>query len=123
MFEIYVRAFPDADSAPQRQISTGGGTRPVWGPAGDELFYVNDNRLFAVDVEMEPTYVRGTPTAIIEGDYLLEDQIGRTHDVDPLTGDRFLMVKPLTGADGAATSSLTVVLNWFQELKARVPVP
>ena len=118
-FEIYVRAFPDADSAPQRQISTSGGKQPAWGPDGDELFYVNDDRLFAVEIEMEPTYSRGTPTPIIDGGYLM-DLTGRTYDVDPLTGDRFLMVKP-GGDDGPATTSLNVVQHWFEELTRLVP--
>jgi hypothetical protein len=120
-FEIYVRSFPDAEASPQRQISTSGGQRPVWGPDGTELFYVNDNRLWAVEIEMETTFERGTPTMVIEDGYLLEDQIGRMYDVDPITGDRFLMVKAFGSEDASATSSLTIVLNWFEELTRLVP--
>ena len=83
------------------------------------MFYVNDDRLFAVEIEMEPTYSRGTPTPIIDGGYLM-DLTGRTYDVDPLTGDRFLMVKP-GGDDGPATTSLNVVQHWFEELTRLVP--
>ena len=28
-----------------------------------------------------------------------------------------------TGTDGAASSEITAVVNWFEELTARVPVP
>ena len=122
-FEVYVRAFPAADSAPLRQISTSGGQRPVWGPEGTELFYVNDNSLFAVEIEMEPTFSRGAPTLIVDGRYSLGNQIGRMYDVDPITGDRFLMLKPFDVEDGLRDPSLNVVLNWFEELKERVPVP
>ena len=38
-FEIYVRPFPDVNSG-RWQISTGGGTRPLWARRGRELFYV-----------------------------------------------------------------------------------
>jgi serine/threonine-protein kinase len=122
-FEVYVRSFPDADAAPQRQISTSGGTRPVWGPEGTELFYVNSNRLWAVEIDMEPTYSRGTPTMIIDDNYVLDVAgPGRMYDVDPIVGERFLMIKPL-GVAGSSISSLDVVLNFDEELKERVPVP
>ena len=38
-FEIYVRPFPNV-GAGQWLISTAGGTRPLWAPNGQELFYV-----------------------------------------------------------------------------------
>ena len=38
--EVYVRPFPDADSA-LHPISTNGGTSPVWAPDGRGLFYVD----------------------------------------------------------------------------------
>jgi len=46
------------------------------------------------------------------------------HDIDPVTG-RFLMFKPVgsvAGADEAvAHPHIKVVLNWFEELRERVP--
>jgi hypothetical protein len=42
------------------------------------------------------------------------------YDVD-LDGQRFLMIK-LTGSEDAR-HQITVVLNWFEELTALVPVP
>ena len=116
-FEVYVRAFPAADSAPVRQISTTGGQRPAWGSDGTSLFYVDNNRLFAVEIEMEPTFSRGAPTLVVDGPYSLASGVGRMYDVDPIT-DRFLMVKPGV-AEGSA--SLNVVLNWFEELTRLVP--
>ena len=38
-FEIYVRPFPDV-TAGRWQVSTGGGTRPLWHRNGQELFYL-----------------------------------------------------------------------------------
>jgi hypothetical protein len=37
-----------------------------------------------------------------------------------LDGQRFLMLKPIEQAGGAPTQ-INVVLNWFEELKRRVP--
>jgi len=121
--EVYVRPFPDVDAA-LHQISTNGGTTPLWAPDGSELFYVDAGRLLAVTVQTEPTFLRGTPMVVIEGDYQLADFTGRRYDIDP-SGERFLLLKFAgePGSDGRPLPSLTFVLNWFEELKARVPVP
>ena len=121
-FEIYVSPFPDADSARQ-QISTNGGTSPLWSREGSELFYVNDGRLYAVPVQTAPTFSRGTPTPIIEGDYRLDaagDSRGRTYDVDA-SGQRFVLLKNAAGSDDSTVPSLVVVLDWFEELTRLVP--
>jgi len=45
-FEVYVRPFPDVNSGTW-QVSTGGGTRPLWARSGQELFYLSpDGRRF-----------------------------------------------------------------------------
>jgi hypothetical protein len=36
-------------------------------------------------------------------------------------GQRFLMVKPSKASEAAAPTQINVVLNWFEELKRRVP--
>jgi hypothetical protein len=41
------------------------------------------------------------------------------YDVSP-DGQRFLMLKPPESAEAAPTQ-INVVLNWFEELKRRVP--
>jgi hypothetical protein len=51
-------------------------------------------------------------------------QGGRTYDVSP-DGKRFLMIKDLpptsTSSSSPPSPQLVVVINWFEELKARVP--
>ena len=59
----------------------------------------------------------------LRGDYLqagLEGG-GRAYDVTP-DGQRFLMIKE-GGDEPTAPQNLIVVLNWFEELRRRVPVP
>ena len=120
--EAYVRPFPDVDAA-LHQISTNGGTTPLWAPDGSELFYADDGRLLAVPVQTEPTFSRGTPMVVIEGDYQLPWIPGRRYDIDP-SGERFLLLKFAggPGSDGRSLPSLTFVLDWFGELTERVPV-
>ena len=121
--EIYVRPFPDADSA-FYQVSTTGGTRPLWAPHGSELLYEDDDRLLAVPVQTVPTFSRGTPMVVTEGLYALSALArGRQYDIDP-SGERFLLLKlaGVPGSDTGAAPSLTFVLNWDRELLERVPV-
>ena len=47
---------------------------------------------------------------------------GRAYDVSR-DGERFLMIKDGTATDARGAFQINVVLNWFEELKARVPVP
>ena len=66
-FEIYVRPFPDVNSG-RWQVSTGGGTRPLWAPNGQELFYVSPaGALMRVGVERGPSWAATTPTTAAQG--------------------------------------------------------
>ena len=49
---------------------------------------------------------------------------GRPYDVAP-NGQRFLMLTNAESRDnrGVLQQQINVVLNWFEELKARVPIP
>jgi eukaryotic-like serine/threonine-protein kinase len=118
-FEIYVRPFPDADKG-HWQVSTGGGTRPLWSRTGQELFYMSSTgALMAVRVDAKNTWGAGSPMKLFEGAYLHGAlNYGRTYDVTS-DGQRFLMIKKPQGT--AATPSLIVVLNWSEELKRLVP--
>ena len=117
--EVYVRPFPDINGG-RWQISTGGGTRPVWAKSGRELFYYAvPAKVVAVPIQSGATFVAGTPQTLFEGRYLAPFT-GRTYDVSP-DGRRFLMIKDARTTDPAAPPpQLVVVLNWFEELKRLV---
>ena len=121
-FEIYVRPFPDVLRAVW-QVSTEGGTRPLWARNSQELFYLTaTGALMRVGVTRGPTWAAAAPTRLFEGRYgAAAFHYGRTYDVSP-DGRRFLMVKDSAAGDPNATpASMVVVLNWFEELKQRVP--
>ena len=115
--EIYVRPFPDIDAG-RWQVSTGGGTQPLWARNGRELFYRNGEAMIAVLVETDPSFAAGNTEVVFEGDYVLT-QGGPNYDVSP-DGDRFLMIRPVE--DVSATPQIIVVQNWFEELKRLAPV-
>jgi serine/threonine-protein kinase len=117
--EIYVQPYPRLGG--KWQISTDGGIEPVWNPNGRELFYRSANKMIAVQVTTQPTFTVGRPTMLFAGDYLASPfpATGVTYDVTP-DGRRFLMVKD---APKAEPTQINVVVNWFEELKRRVPIP
>ena len=119
-FEIYVQPFPDADSAQPQLISVGGGHDPLWGPNGRELFYRGPDGVMVVDVTTADTFARrGSPRVLFPDSYYRND----TRDWDILSdGQRFLMIKPDAQVNETPQEDITVVLNWSEELKARVPV-
>jgi serine/threonine-protein kinase len=117
-YEIWVRPFPNVNGG-LYQISTGGGSRPLWGPEGRELFYLaSGRRLTVVPVQTNPSFTAGSAEILFEDPYWAAGA-GRPYDISP-DGRRFLMVKE-SEDDTSALRSVTVVLNWFEELKARVP--
>ena len=67
-FEIYVRPFPNVDAG-QWLISTAGGTRPLWAPNGQELFYVAPGgALMASRVHpRDGAWSADRPTKIVDG--------------------------------------------------------
>jgi len=94
--EIYVRPFPAVDTG-RWQISTNGGTRPVWSRNNRELFFVSlDQQMVAVTVELGKDFTYGRPAALFKrnpyyfgvGATVLN---GRTYDVAP--DGRFLLIK------------------------------
>jgi serine/threonine-protein kinase len=118
--EIYVRPFPRVDSG-RWQVSTAGGTRPVWARSGRELFYLDaSNALTSVDVSASgPTFSAGKPATVFDTKYV-ESNPSRHYDVSA-DGQRFLMIKDGPANPNAMPASLVVVEHWFEELRQRVP--
>ena len=119
-YEIYVRPFPRVDNG-RWQVSTAGGTRPVWARSGRELFYLDaSNALTAVPVSTsEPTISIGSPAKLFDTQYA-EPNPSRHFDVSA-DSQRFLMLKAIAPGDPNATPvSMILVEHWFEELKQRV---
>jgi len=112
--EVYVRPFPEGEG--QSQVTNGGGTGPLWAPDGQTLFYRNltGTRLFAVPVTWDPAPSFGQPQ-ITEGRWERESSFGRMYDISP-DGKRLIMIS-ITESAG---NEITVILNWFEELKRLV---
>jgi serine/threonine protein kinase/Tol biopolymer transport system component len=117
-YEVYVQPYPGPGG--KWQISTEGGTEPAWNPNGRELFYRSGNKMMAVDIATQPGFAVGKPRMLFEGQYLPTTTTPPYYDVSP-DGQRFLMLKPSEQTQAGPTQ-INVVLNWFEELKQKVPV-
>jgi eukaryotic-like serine/threonine-protein kinase len=117
-YEIYVQPYPGPGG--KWLISTEGGTEPVWNPNGRELFYRSGDKMMAVEIATQPGFTAGKARALFEGPYVPTPLTAPNYDVSP-DGQRFLMLKPSPSTEVAPTQ-INVVLNWFEELKRRVPV-
>jgi hypothetical protein len=97
----------------------------LWSPDGKQLFYLENAgqlRLVAVDVRTQPSFAFGKPAPLpIDG---IVARGARPYDNTP-DGRQFLvMLSPADAGSGdVATFQVSVALNWFEDLKTRVPVP
>ena len=109
--EIYVRPFPDAGA--RVQVSTEGGTEPVWAHSGRALFYRTSAGIVSVAVTTGATFSLGERRVVLPGDYLT-DPSHSNYDVSP-DGNQFLMLKQA----GAAATPI-IVHNWGRELREKL---
>jgi len=113
--EIYVQPFPPTGG--KWQISFQGGREPQWRGDGKELFYLHPRgTLMSVDVSAGAgTFAVGPPRSLFQaGGFAVpgKNRYSVTRD-----GQRFIVSVPIP----ESTKPITVVLNWFEELKQRVP--
>jgi Tol biopolymer transport system component len=115
--EVYVRPFPDVDAG-KWQVSINGGVAPAWAHNGRELFYVEPRggrTMMVASIDTEPTFHVGEQQALfpLGSEYHLSSDY-TAYDVAP-DDDHFVIVR-----DFRRTSTLIMVDNWFEELKAKV---
>jgi len=91
-FEIYVRPFPKTDAG-RWQVSTGGGSRPVWARNGRELFHLDaSGALTPIPTQTTgPIFSRGNPAELFSTRYATPAN-QRSYDVSA-DGQRFPMIK------------------------------
>jgi len=112
--EVYVQSFPDRGE--RIQISDQGGMAPMWAQNGRELYYFADDRLMAVPVTTGDQFKAGKPAVLFD---LETKDIGHSSCTISPDGTWFA---GLRRDPKAKPVEVEVVLNWFEELKRRVPV-
>ncbi len=131
---IYVHPFPNVNNG-RWQVSTDDGNSPLWSPDSRELFYLTGRNTvdaaMRVAVETEPTFKHGKPEVLFRGKYIgYWPDNGTPWDINP-DGKRFLMIKGPVATEGVSAPKestdveplkINIIVNWFEELKQRVPV-
>jgi Tol biopolymer transport system component len=111
--EIFLQAYPTADR--RLQVSSGGGIHPTWTPKGGEIFYRRDDDMMSVRVTFGAAGPVLTPPAqLFNGRYGFGGGLTIPNYSVSADGQHFFMIKEQSRA------ILNVVLNWFEELSARV---
>ena len=115
---MYVQPFPANGSKYQVPSDA---INPVWSPSGEELISQSRGGMAAVSVTTQPTFAFGNPVEWPRPFSGRAPTQVRNWDVTP-DGKRTLgIVAGALGAGGATAPQIQVVLNWIEELKARVP--
>ncbi len=109
--EVYVR--PLRETVGRVAISSGGGMEPVWAHHGTRLFYRNRGQLIEASLVVAPTLSVAARRVLFDANYLTET-FHANYDVMP-DDKSFVMVKPVDNQ-----RRLVVVLNWRDELAARL---
>jgi hypothetical protein len=98
------------------QVSTEGGTEPLWAHSGRELFYRDaDNNLVTARVVTGAAFSSGAQSTLFP---VAEYRTAPFHRAYDISGDdqQFLMMKLLN----VESTELILGLNFFEELKQRV---
>ena len=118
IMQVYVRTFeqPASGSDGKWQISSAGGATPIWSRNGRELFYLSQNRIMVSDFVVRGRSFMAGRSRVWSNQQLLTT--GFTNlDLAP-DGKRFAAVPaPSTLAE----TRVTVLLNFFEELRRRLP--
>ena len=111
-YEVYVTRFPEGGT--RWLMSDSGGRDPSWSPDGTELYYRAGDRLLAARLDLK-NGARVLSRRLVMQPFrppLFDD-----YDIHPKDGRTLVIVRPETDVP----DQVTVVVNWFEELKRLAP--
>jgi serine/threonine-protein kinase len=114
--EVYVAGYgADGALGPATMVSSGGGVQPAWANGGRRLFYSNDpDKVMSVDISVTPKLTASAPVVAYD---LKKLRVNPT-EWDVMPDGRLLAIQKGEG-EGDITD-FNVVVNWFDELRARM---
>jgi len=120
--EVYVRPYPGPGGVVQ--ISSGGGGLPRWTRSGRQIFFRSaEGRIMVVDCQVKNgVFVAGRQRHYSETRLgsILGPNSGAEFDVMP-DGNRLVAVVSQESSGEKSTAHVTFLLNFFEELKQRLP--
>ncbi|MFQ5652700.1 MAG: protein kinase, partial [bacterium] len=113
---VFVTSFPDLKG--KWQISSAGGTYPIWSPDGKALYYVSPlAKMMAVSISTGPVFSTGKPRILFDiSDIYLPNIVVPNFDISP-DGMRFIMIRNMH--EDGKKQAFNVILNWAEELQER----
>ena len=109
--EIYVQPFPNPGA--RIQVTTEGGTEPLWSRSGKALIYRALDAVVSVPVSTSPSFTMGERRTLVTGNYLTETT-HQDYDISP-DGTQLLMLKAV-----GSSRSAVIVHNWRRELREKL---
>lgn len=113
----YVEPFPPTGA----KYEIGRGGRPMWSRDGRELYYVPAPSQFTmVSVRTEPAFGFSPPVAVPRRFGLAPPASARPYDILP--DRRIVSIDAVNLAGDQRSPQIQVVLNWFEELRTKLPL-
>lgn len=114
-----MRPFPET-SGGRWQVSTGGGSEPVWSRDGRELFFIDGaTRLVAAEVRTSPAFEVVRLQPLFDAVGFAVDPFHQSYSVTP-DGHSFLFERQRSSGRASTSVRAVLVENWFDDLRARV---
>ena len=110
--DVFVVPYPGPGR--KTRISIGGGTQPSWRSDGREIVYRARDALKSVDVSVTGGALQARPPQEL---FRLPDSTRDRYSMSP-DGQRFVTMR---GSTRPPTDTLTIVLDWLDELKQLAP--
>jgi serine/threonine protein kinase/Tol biopolymer transport system component len=109
--EIYVVPLPGPGG--KWQVSTIGGSNPIWARDGSGLYYLSGKKLMVVDVTLRPTFDFSPGRELCA----LPDSVVNVSDCT-VDGKRFVVT--VARSQGSTANQVNVVVGWSEELRKRL---
>jgi serine/threonine protein kinase/Tol biopolymer transport system component len=115
---VFVQPFPPTGSP----YEIGVGVNPFWSSDGQYLYYSPGPRpiFHRVSVRTQPAFSSSNLVTFPRTRALLSFGFPANYDIAP-SNDRFAIIIDATATAAAPAPKIDLVLNWFEELKQRVP--
>ena len=114
--EVYITSYERPGG--RQQLSTEGGTSPIWSPDGGTLYYRNGLRVMAIDIIPGRAPREGAPRLLFEGRYrVVTSGLPKYYDLSP-DGSHFVMIRDLEGE--LDVTQFQLVLNGSSKSKSNL---